>query len=61
MWTIFKVFTEFITILLLCFGVFGCEVCGILGPRPGIKPAAPELEDEVLTTGMSEKSLKRPF
>ena len=26
------------------FGFFGCEACGILAPRPGIKPAPPALE-----------------
>ena len=35
---------------------FGHELCGILVPRPGIKPASPALEGEVLTSrppGMS--------
>ena len=48
MWTNFKVFIEFVTILLLfCF--FGREACGILAPRPelGIEHAAPALEGEV--------------
>ena len=30
MWTIFKVFIEFVTVLLLCFGFFGREAWGIL-------------------------------
>ena len=30
---------------------FGQEACGILGPRPGIEPAAPALEGDVLTSG----------
>ena len=30
---------------------FGHELCGILVPRPGIKPASPALEGEVLTSG----------
>ena len=46
--TIFKVFIEFVTIVLLflCFG-FGHKACGILAPGPGIKPAPPALEGEV--------------
>ena len=40
------------------FWVFGCEACGILAPRPGIKPTPPELEGEVLTTGLPGKSLQ---
>ena len=39
------------------FLVFGREACGILAPRPGIKPASPALEDEVLTAGPLGKSL----
>ena len=60
MWTIFKVFIEFLTILLLCFFMFwffGREACGILVPRPGIEPTPPALEGEVLTTGKPGKSL----
>ena len=33
------------------FRFFGQEACGILAPQPGIKPALPALEAEVLTTG----------
>ena len=58
MWTIFKVFIEFVTILLLFFlffffswFLFGHEAYGILVPEPGIKPASPALEDRELTTG----------
>ena len=52
MWTIFKVFMEFVTILLLFYVLFfGLEARGILAPRPGIEPAPPALEGEVLTTG----------
>ena len=63
MWTIFKVFIEFVTILLLCyvFGFFWPEACGILAPRPGIEPAPPALEGEVLTTGLPGKSLSHLF
>jgi len=35
------------------FWSFGCEACGILALRPGIKPSPPALEDEVLLTGKS--------
>ena len=57
MWTIFKVFIGFVIILLLlCFGFFGPEACGILVPRPGMEPASPALEGEVLTTGQPGKS-----
>ena len=48
MWIICKVFTEFVTILLLsCVLGFWPEVCAILG----IEPAPPALEGKVLTTG----------
>ena len=61
MWTIFKVFIEFVTLLLLllCFGFFfffGRKACGILAPQPGIEPATPALEGDVLTTGPPGKS-----
>ena len=50
---VFKVFIEFVTILLLFYVlVFGCEACGILAPWSGIKPVPPALEGEVLTTGL---------
>ena len=39
------------------FWFFGREACGILAPGPGIKPAPPALEGEVLTTGPPGKSL----
>ena len=39
------------------FWSFGPETCGILAPRPGIEPASPALEGEVLTTGPPGKSL----
>ena len=38
------------------FWFFGPEACGILARRPGIEPASPALEDEVLTTGPPGKS-----
>ena len=57
MWTIFKVFIEFVTIFLLFYVlVFGCETCGILAPQPGIELTPPALEGKVLTTGPPGKS-----
>ena len=58
MWTIFKVFIECVTVLLLLFMLcfFGHKACGILAPQPGSKPALPALEGEVLTTGPPGKS-----
>ena len=55
------VFIEFVTILLLFyvlwfFFFFGHKAPGILAPGPGIEPATPELEGEVLTTGPPGKS-----
>ena len=38
------------------FWFFGREACGILAPQPGIEPATPALEGEVLTTGLPGKS-----
>ena len=59
MCTIFKVFIEFVTILLLLYVFcFGHEACGILALRPGIKPTPPALKGEVLTTGPPGKSLE---
>ena len=57
MWTIFKAFIEFVTILLL-FYASGGEVCGILAPRPGIEPTPPASEGKVPTTGLPGKSLE---
>ena len=53
MWIIFKVFIELVT---LSFFFFGIEASGILVPWPGMEPATPALEGEVLTTGPSRKS-----
>ena len=50
MWIIFKVFIEFVTILLL-FYVLATRHHVILVPQPGIEPAHPRLEGIVLTTG----------
>ena len=38
-------------------GAFGPEACGILVPRPGIRPAPPVLAGEVLTTGPPDTPL----
>ena len=46
---------------VLHFGFFGHEACGILAPQPGIEPAPPALEGEVLTTGPPGKSLLEDF
>ena len=48
MCTIFKVFIECVTILLLLFMFcfFGHKACGIFAPQPGSKPALPALEGE---------------
>ena len=61
MWTIFKVFIDFVTILLLlCFGFFHHKACEILALQPRFKPSPPALEGEVLTTGLPGKSLDAP-
>ena len=58
-WTIFKVFIEFVTILLLFYVLvfFGHKACGIPAPCAGLKPTLPALEGEILTTGTPGKSL----
>ena len=38
---------------------FGPKACGILAPWPGIEPAPPTVEGEILTTGPPGKSLTR--
>ena len=58
MWTIFTVFIEFITILLLFHGL-GFLPGGrwILAPWPGVEPTPPALEGEVFTTWSAGKSV----
>ena len=56
MWAVFKVFVEFVTILLMVL-LFGHEAGTILAPWPGIDPASSALESYVLTTGLPGKSL----
>ena len=60
MWTIFKVFIEFVTTSRLFYVlVFLCqEACRILAPQPGIKPTSSSLEDKDLTTRPPGKSPK---
>ena len=50
MWTIFKVFIEFVTVLLL-FYIFCLvhEACGILALQPRIGPLPPARQVKVLT------------
>ena len=58
MWTIFKVFIEFVTILLLCYVCFfDGQASGILGPPPANTPTPATLGGEVLITGPPGKSL----
>ena len=56
MWIFFKV----LNLLQYCFcfmvWLFGCKACGILASPPGIEPAPPVLEGEVVTTGPPGKS-----
>ena len=52
MWTIFKVFFEFVTILLMFYGFFfffffGYEACEILSSWSGIESTPPALEGQV--------------
>ena len=58
MWTIFKVFIEFVTILLLFYVlVFWPRGMWDLSSPPGIEPTPSALEGEVLATGPQGKSL----
>ena len=64
MWVIFKVFIEFsygiapIILYKYIYWFYADEACGILAPQPGIESTPSALEGNVLTTGLSEKSLK---
>ena len=57
---LFFFFKSLLNFLQYCFcfmfWFFGREACGTLVPWPGIKPAPPALEGEVLTTGLPGKS-----
>ena len=64
MWTIFKLFIEFVILLyiyiyiifIFIYFIFFQEACGILAPELGIQPAHSALGGKVLTTGQLEKS-----
>ena len=58
MWTIFKVFIEFVIIFLLCYVLAFWPRCMILGPWPGTEPTPPALQGEVFATRPPGKSLK---
>ena len=53
MWSIFKVFIEFVTLLLLLYVLVFCpqDMCGILASQPETDPTPPALEGKVSTTG----------
>ena len=52
-----SVFIEFVNnVASVYFCSFGHKACGILVPWPGIEPAPPALEGQVLTTGPAGKS-----
>ena len=56
-WTIFKVFTEFATILFpFMFCYFGHKACGILAPGSEMEPMSVALGGKGLTTGPTRKS-----
>ena len=60
MWTIFKDFIEFVTILIVFYVlIFGHKTCGILIPWPGIESSLHALGGEVLTTGPPGKSIQQ--
>ena len=57
MWTVFKVFIEFVMILFwFWLDFFGHKARGILAAWPGVKLTPPALEGEVLTNGPLGKS-----
>ena len=61
-WTIFKVFIEFITVSLLFYTWFlAPRHVGSQLPDPWLEPAPPASEGEVLTTRLPGKSLLIPF
>ena len=59
-WTILKIFIEFVTTLLLFLffrgWVVGTGHVGVLASSPGIEPILPELEGKVPTTGPQGES-----
>ena len=52
--TILKLLIEFVAI---CFCFFDFEACGILVPRPGIKPSLPYIGRQSLNHWTARKSL----
>ena len=62
---LFSFFKVLLSLLQYCscfmFWFFGRQACGISAPRPGMEPAPPALEGEVLTTGPPGKSPKYSF
>ena len=55
MWTVLKVFIEFVPILFLIFVSFGCKACGILAAPPATEPILPPLEHGNFTTNKGVK------
>ena len=60
MWSILKVFIEFVTTLLPCFGFLPMRYVGSWLLDPGIKLVPPALENKVLATGPPGKSPSYP-
>ena len=60
MWTIFKIFIEFVTVLLLNYG-FGFLAMRHVAPWPGLEHTHPILGGRVLTTGSPGKFLFHSF
>ena len=57
-WTIFKLFIEFVKMLFL---FYGHKACVILAPRPGMKPTPSALKGEVVSTVPPGKSPEMLF
>ena len=59
MWSIFKVFIEFVTILLLLYVLvfWPQDMCGILASHPETDPTPAALEGKVSATGPPGKPL----
>ena len=58
---VYHFFKSLLNLLQYCFyfmfWLYGHETHGILAPQPGIEPALPALEGEVITSGHPGKSL----
>ena len=57
---VFKVFIEFVTVLLFCSGLFGPKAGDVSSPT-GIETVLPALEGKVLTAGPPGTSLNLRF